>query len=82
MSARTIRIERGITLRVFRLQHGVARIYGIFTIFLLYGREPMLPIDLELGANTNPRLVMSRTAPDYATHVVTELEKARALVHT
>jgi hypothetical protein len=42
----------------------------------------MLPIDLELGANTNPRLVMSRTAPDYATHVVTELEKARALVHT
>jgi hypothetical protein len=36
----------------------------------------MLPIDLELGANANPRLVMSRTAPDYATHVVTELEKA------
>jgi hypothetical protein len=42
----------------------------------------MLPIDLELGADANPWLVTSRTAPAYATHVVTELAKARVLVHT
>ena len=58
-------------------------IYGIFAIFFFALRTGTdVSIDLELCADANPRLVTAGTAPDYATQVVTELAKARALGHT
>ncbi len=53
---------------------------GYSPFFWLYGREPESPIDVELGADANPRVVSPGTALDYATQVVTELKKAQAMV--
>ena len=53
---------------------------GFSPFFLLYGREPVLPIDLELQANPNPQVHEDDASMDYAERLMKELKAAKVLV--
>ncbi|KZS10308.1 Uncharacterized protein APZ42_025255 [Daphnia magna] len=56
------------------------RVYGVLTIFLLYGRETRLPIDSEMDTDPNPLLTEEYAAMGYADQA--DLIKAKEIVKT
>ncbi|KZR97175.1 Uncharacterized protein APZ42_008103, partial [Daphnia magna] len=55
---------------------------GYSPFFLLYGREPRLPIDLELDADPNPLRTEEGAAMSYADRLQADLTEAREIVQT
>ncbi|KZR98113.1 Uncharacterized protein APZ42_006617 [Daphnia magna] len=55
---------------------------GYSPFFLLYGREPRLPIDLELDADPNPLLTEEDAAMSYADRLQADLTEAKEIVKT
>ncbi|KZS00366.1 Uncharacterized protein APZ42_003344, partial [Daphnia magna] len=53
---------------------------GYSPFFLLYGREPIFPIDLELGATANPQLSEEITQLGYADKILADIQTAREIV--
>ena len=55
---------------------------GFSPFFLLYGREPTLPVDIFLGSEPNPVWAFDTVSQPYADKLMDELKKARAIVRT